>query len=355
MLRSPSKDRYPAGMTPEAGSEGGSAPPGAGRRAARDADGYRIGTVAGLTGLDPHTIRAWERRHDAVRPARTARGLRLYDDAAIERLQLLKGLVDCGEPIGRIAHRSDEELRSELRRMAGLSMSERGLGQTAVPLRAGLLAPVVAAQLATGAHRLPGVEVVVSGRDRTSLLAELRRSPCELMILELEALGPEPLRDVEAYTTAAGARLIVILYQFAPRSLLTRLARRGCRLVRAPIDLDQLDRTLADLVATEGARARTTVERPPVAPGATPPERRFDDLRLARISEISTTIDCECPHHLSDLIRSLVAFEAYSRACESRDAEDASMHRRLADGTGRARAAMEDLLDALCAYEGIDV
>ncbi len=75
--------------------------------------GYRIGTVAGLTGLDPHTIRAWERRHAAVRPLRTEGGTRLYDESAIERLQLLKSLVDCGEPIRKVATLSDRSSRSE--------------------------------------------------------------------------------------------------------------------------------------------------------------------------------------------------------------------------------------------------
>ena len=44
-------------------------------------------------------------------PNRTARGTRLYDDAAIERLQLLKALVDSGEPIRKVAGLSDDALR----------------------------------------------------------------------------------------------------------------------------------------------------------------------------------------------------------------------------------------------------
>ena len=62
--------------------------------------GYNIGTVAGLTGLDPHTIRAWERRYAAVQPMRGPRGMRRYDDAAVTRLQLLKAVTDCGDTCG---------------------------------------------------------------------------------------------------------------------------------------------------------------------------------------------------------------------------------------------------------------
>ena len=70
---------------------------------------------------------------------------------------------------------------------------------------------------------------------------------------------------------------------------------------------------------------------------------------------VSTAIDCECPNHLSALVSGLVAFEQYSRECESRDEQDAAVHRRLADGTAEARSQMENLLVELCEYEGISV
>ena len=55
------------------------------------------------------------------------------------------------------------------------------------------------------------------------------------------------------------------------------------------------------------------------------------------------------------LVTGLVAFEQYSRNCESRDEADAAQHRRLAEGTAEARAAMEQLLAELCEHEGIQV
>ena len=65
---------------------------------------HPIRVVARLTGLTTHVIRAWERRYGAVKPVRTDAGARLYDDAAVERLQLLKALVDTGEAISAAAH-----------------------------------------------------------------------------------------------------------------------------------------------------------------------------------------------------------------------------------------------------------
>jgi DNA-binding transcriptional MerR regulator len=55
------------------------------------------------------TLRAWERRYNAVAPARTERG-RLYDERAIRRLILLRTAVQGGRSIGQVASLPDTKL-----------------------------------------------------------------------------------------------------------------------------------------------------------------------------------------------------------------------------------------------------
>ena len=71
---------------------------------------YPIRAVSKLTGLSIDTLRAWERRHRAVTPVRDDRG-RMYTEADIARLRLLRGAVEHGHSIGRLAALSDAELR----------------------------------------------------------------------------------------------------------------------------------------------------------------------------------------------------------------------------------------------------
>ena len=71
---------------------------------------YPIRVVSRLTGLSVDTLRAWERRYQAVSPSRDDRG-RAYTDAQIRRLRLLAGLVERGHAIGSIANLSDAALR----------------------------------------------------------------------------------------------------------------------------------------------------------------------------------------------------------------------------------------------------
>ena len=61
---------------------------------------YRIKRVAHLTGINPATLRAWERRYGLVAPDRTGSGYRLYTDEDVAMLSRIKALVDEGLTIG---------------------------------------------------------------------------------------------------------------------------------------------------------------------------------------------------------------------------------------------------------------
>lgn len=71
---------------------------------------HPINVVVRRTGLSVHVIRAWEKRYRAVAPARTKTNRRLYSDADIHRLRLLRQAVLAGRSIGQIAHLPSEKL-----------------------------------------------------------------------------------------------------------------------------------------------------------------------------------------------------------------------------------------------------
>jgi hypothetical protein len=330
---------------------------------------YSISTVSTLTGIDANTIRAWERRYAAISPARTDSGRRRYDERAVDRLQLLKALVDCNEPIGSVANLPDDVLRERLEKLAELGrhrpVSEAVESIGFVRRRLVLMAPVLERQIRSNAVAIPEIELAVSVETGRALLQSVRRDPCDLVVIELESLEQSPVEFIQTCRSLPGSPLVVVLYRFARRTTLSRLAQAGARLVQTPIRLEQLRRVLLDLLIIDSARGQhpTRIGSPSEAAGEAKagrsegagPARMFDDDQLARLFEISTGVDCECPNHLSSLVSALVAFERYSRSCESRDEADARLHRMLAAGTAEARAQLERLLAALCEQEGIKV
>ena len=61
-----------------------------------------IRTVAHLTGVNPVTLRAWERRYRLITPQRTPKGHRLYTGHDVERIRNVLGLLEQGISIGQV-------------------------------------------------------------------------------------------------------------------------------------------------------------------------------------------------------------------------------------------------------------
>jgi methanogenic corrinoid protein MtbC1 len=74
---------------------------------------YPIRAAANLTGLSIDTLRAWERRYQAVTPIRAERG-RAYGEGEIRRLILLRDAVARGHAIGQVAGLDDSALEKLL-------------------------------------------------------------------------------------------------------------------------------------------------------------------------------------------------------------------------------------------------
>ncbi len=73
---------------------------------------FNIGAVARMTDIQEATLRAWERRYDFPRSARTAAGHRLYSQQDIQRLKWVKQRVEEGMQVSRaiqaLQHREQE-------------------------------------------------------------------------------------------------------------------------------------------------------------------------------------------------------------------------------------------------------
>ncbi|APZ42855.1 MerR family transcriptional regulator [Acidihalobacter ferrooxydans] len=69
---------------------------------------YPIRTVANLTGINPVTLRAWERRYALLQPHRTPKGHRLYTRQDIERVRETVMLLKTGIPISQVRTHLDQ-------------------------------------------------------------------------------------------------------------------------------------------------------------------------------------------------------------------------------------------------------
>ncbi len=63
---------------------------------------YPIRDVSRLTGINPVTLRAWQRRYGLLKPARTEKGHRLYSDDDIALIRQILHWLDQGVSIGQV-------------------------------------------------------------------------------------------------------------------------------------------------------------------------------------------------------------------------------------------------------------
>lgn len=63
---------------------------------------YPIREVARMTGINPVTLRAWERRYGLVQPTRTESGHRLYSLADIEEVRSILGWIERGVAVSKV-------------------------------------------------------------------------------------------------------------------------------------------------------------------------------------------------------------------------------------------------------------
>ena len=64
---------------------------------------YPIREVARLTGINPVTLRAWERRYGLIQPTRTETGHRLYTMSDIEAVRQVMGWLERGVAVSKVA------------------------------------------------------------------------------------------------------------------------------------------------------------------------------------------------------------------------------------------------------------
>lgn len=245
-----------------------------------------------------------------------------------------------------------------------------------------LASAVVAAQAHLEAHERD-LDVVWSGPNLDALLnAHIEPAP-DVVVLDRGRLPVDPTATLQRLRKHIPARTVITTYSFAQGRDIEALRRAGSDVVlQGPLSVRTLRTHLLSLLierrlhgaalpAGSAAAARLAApERaapaPPRQRASTPPPGpsvedgpvlppRFSRNTLLALRDLASSIQCECPNHLSELVERLVAFESYTKDCENRDDADAEIHRALWFATARARRILEDALEKLMAHEKITV
>ena len=309
---------------------------------------YRIGAVARLTGISPDTLRIWERRYEVVEPRRTPKGGRLYSQQDVTRLTMIKTLVDQGYAISTVANLPLQELNRRLNSAQPANLPPMGSGQHEVCV----VGQAISVRACNTESMPEGLEMAGAYTDIDSFLED--ETECDTLVIELPFLDRNIARDLNAPDLRKRARRILVIYAFSPSNIVSQLQRYGLQTLRAPVALEHIWQQC------QLSQSRQIDWSPPdwdprVASSDPIPPKRFTNEQLVHLSDVTTSLECECPHHMSSVIEQLAAFEDYSARCEVSTRKDAALHGYLHQMTARARWLMEVALEKLAEVENISI
>jgi hypothetical protein len=323
---------------------------------------HRSGAVARMLHMPVATLRVWERRYGLTRPETSPSGQRLYSAEDVRRLALVKQLTDLGHAIGSLASLDMPQLQQVARLHAqALPPSHEhdapGPAAPVLPARAWRIA-VIGVALGTRLQRPAlfrriGASVVLLGPfvDAAQAAGALGVSDLDAVLIHEPQLHGGSMAAVDAAAPAFAGLPKAVLYGFASDAVCEALAGAGTALLREPQPDAVLVQWLQGLAIA--AIAHRAAAAAPAAATQPVPARRWNDAALAEFAGRSSTIACECPRHVAELLMQLSHFEGYSADCEHRNAADAELHAYLRRVAASARARFESALEQVALHEGL--
>ncbi|MGZ9032737.1 MAG: MerR family transcriptional regulator [Burkholderiaceae bacterium] len=306
------------------------------------------------------TLRVWERRYGVSQPVLSAGGQRLYSADDVRRLVLLKRLTDLGHAIGSVARLEMVQLQQIANTHAGVLAArhtgapEQDPPSPARPWRVAVIGIALAARLQRPALlRLLSRPVQLLGpfADAVQAAAALQGASFHALLMHEPRLHEGWLASLQTVAPALAAAPKAVLYRYAADSTCAALATAGTALLREPQNDTVLGQWLQGVLsAVPPARSAA---RDPAQPSAAVPPRRWDDAALADFAGLSSTIACECPRNVAELLMQLTHFEAYSAECRNRNAADAELHAHLQQVAATSRARFEAALEYVALHEGL--
>jgi methanogenic corrinoid protein MtbC1 len=181
---------------------------------------YSIRVTSRLTSIELDTLRMWERRYGFPRPQRTSGGSRVYSEAEVEALKLIKRALDQGYRPGEVVGKP----RDELNRLVLVASQAPSRAATANPTMATLLAALGRDEVALLRAELRQAAVMLGPK---RFLVEVARPLC-VRVGELWADGTLEVRHEHMLSECLSAQLRVLMSAYedrpgAPRVLLTTL------------------------------------------------------------------------------------------------------------------------------------
>ena len=302
-----------------------------------------IGVAARMTGINANTLRMWERRYQLGPSKRSPGGQREYSTTDVDHLRMIKQLMNKGMRIGDIAQLPVNALTSLLLDTGDSSASN---SDSINPIKTQVVGMTLSDYFKEHIKRYPSLAIEYSHADVEEWFSNPVVDDKDLLILQQHSLNK---KHIEPLVTMINKKThIIVLYLYSHQEVIELLQRQGVILLQGKIEPSRIDeavnkvaRLISNLSVLDQNNQAFDISLHKNQP------RQFDEQDLIEAEALSNKLNCECPSHLSELIRNLNAFEEYSKTCEAENWKQAAVHACIYSYANQARYLLERALRAV--------
>lgn len=295
---------------------------------------YTIGTAARLSGFSTHQLRKWESRLGLLIPNRTHNGRRVYTVEQIQKLKMLRRLINTGYRIGDLAKIGEEQWYT--------LDPEVGDNPECGHLSVHVVGTMICAVLEANRKDVPNNMTLQLCKSRFSEASLKSVKDAHVFVAEITNVSEnDAITLLEARKTGLD---VMVIFKTCEHASLKELISKGIICLKAPVPPISLIKQLDVFFRSHRDRIKETI-----------PQRRYSDAALSRVASASKTIKCECPKHLANLLTGISNLEEYALSCQTTSPGGQGLHEELRLVAAHARLLFEGALEKVAAAEGMDI
>ena len=218
-----------------------------------------IGAVSRATGINASTLRIWEQRYGVPKPHRTEGGARRYAPSEVQRLKLIKALVDIGHKPSNLSSLSIDELAEHL----NLLNPDRPPKQTSsVQLRILSIGDATGIKALFQDDHLLGLEHTHHVNDPVNIDEWLGQF--DGLIFNYSALQADQAHHIIHWSRGLHSVGVMVIYAFSNSSTIQALEAAGIYCFKSPAQSSDIRKALDSFTrasSSELSHSRTTEKK----------------------------------------------------------------------------------------------
>lgn len=306
-----------------------------------------IGTAARLAGVSTHMLRVWEKRYGLNLSQRDGNGRRLYSQASIETLKLIRQAMALGYKISELAPLSTMELLE-------LNLTKEKQHEDDLPTKMNLSQKKWLVYGMKVSHALfkQGVSKLFERTENLSqLFNRLKNSSSHQLgvVVEFSSLteSEEAVLYEVVLMTGRSLPIVTVVEDSVSEAVLNRIHKAGIILWKESFEICLSD-FLREVTSTEHEHFPQDQKRRAI------PDR-LSHQNIDRLLQSPTNIYCECPTHISTIYTELDNFIRYVNDCELLSPKDKVLHKYMGETLTDIRQQMTKLAFQVASMDGIEL